>query len=453
MGNKKSNTTQYRMMSLRDKILATALILVAYRLLAHIPLPFVNAGYIHAMIDKNSALSFFNALTGGSFESMSLMALGVGPYITASIVLQLMSVVIPRLGDLQREGASGHQFMERLTLVLAGVLGFLQAIVMTWGYGKQGFLTDYNVVTVLVPAVLMTLGVFVLSFAGQMITEKFFGNGTSLILLTGIVASYLNDANVLVKALTRNRETTIGVVLCVVALVAVLLLFGFAYYLNECEKKIPVMYSQRLSNDYGGSTQTSVIPLKLLSGSVVPIIFASTLLAVPGFVQGFTGTDIKWLWVFDVSKWFQKDLLWPSVGVVLYCLLIIWFGYYYNHLNLNEVELARTLKKHGGYIHGVRPGKDTSNYLKNQLKYITFLGSLGLCVIALIPILVTNILHISRLAFLGTSIIITVSVISETVKRFHTEYDSYGWHTKRSVTSKQRSVFGTRTFIQKGGQK
>lgn len=441
----------YRMVSLREKVIMTILILIGYRLLAHIPLPFVNGEYMKALIDTNSALSFFNALTGGSFESMSWMALGIGPYITASIVLQLMSVVIPRLADLQKEGATGRKVIERWTLILAGVLGFLQAIVMTWGYGKQGFLVDYTWYTVLVPAVLMTLGVFVLSYAGQIITEKFFGNGTSLILLTGIVASYFSDANTLFKVLTDGRSIEMSVLFCTIALVLVFALFGFSYYLNYCEKRIPVTYSQKLSTKYGTQTQTSVIPLKLLSGSVVPIIFASTILAIPGFIQSFTGSDIKWLAVFDSSKWFMSDMPWASVGVILYCLMIIWFSYYYNHLNLNEVELAQNLKKHGGYIYGVRPGKETSDYLKSQLRYIAFLGSLGLCVIALIPVLIMNFLHIPRLAFLGTSIIITVSVLVETYKRFTTEYDSFGWTRKRSMTTK-RSVFGTGK-MQKGGVK
>lgn len=441
----------YRMISLREKVFFTILILVVYRLLAHIPLPFVNAEYMKAMIDKNTALSFFNALTGGSFEAMSWMALGVGPYITASIVLQLMSVVIPRLADLQKEGATGRQFIERLTLVLGGALGFLQAVVMTWGYGKQGLLVDYTWYTVLIPAVLMTLGVFVLSFAGQLITEKFFGNGISLILLTGIVATYFADANSLYTVLAKGRSMEMGVLLCSIACVVVFLLFGFSFYLNFCEKKIPVTYSQKLSTSYGTQKQTSVIPLKLLSGSVVPIIFASTILAIPGFIQSFTGKQIAWFAIFDSGQWFQADKPWASIGVVLYCLMIVWFSYYYNHLNLNEVELAQNLKKQGGYICGVRPGKETCDYLKSQLRAMAFLGSLGLCVIALIPVLIMNFLHIPRLAFLGTSIIITVSVLVETQSRFATEYDSFGWNHKRSVSMK-RSVFGT-TTKKKGGTK
>lgn len=445
-------TKQRKMLSLRDKVLFTVVILIGYRLLCHIPLPFVNTDYISALMDKNSSLTFFNAITGGGFETMSFMALGISPYITASIVLQLLGVVIPRLAEMQREGSTGRQMIERITMVLAGVLGFLQAVSMTWGYGKQGLLDEYTWYTVLIPAVLMTVGVFVLSFAGQYITKHYFGNGTSLILLTGILASYFGDAATLVQTLTKDNPLWQGVIYCMIALFGVLLLFGFSFYLNYCEKKIPVTYSQRTAVTEGVFAQTSIIPLKLLSGSVVPIIFASTLFSFPMLIQSFTGTDVKWLWIFDMTKWFHAEYLWTSCGIVIYCILIVWFSYYYNHLNLNEVELANQLKKHGGYIHGIRPGKPTSDYLKCQLKYMTFLGGLGLCVIAIVPTFVISVLGIPQLAFLGTSIIITVSVIVETQKRFVTEYQSYGFHHKRSVAQpvSDRSIFGSKIVVKNG---
>lgn len=431
-----------RMLSMRERVLCTVLILILYRLLAHIPLPFVNADYVSALLDNNGSLTFFNTLTGGGFENMSFVALGITPYISASIIIQLMGVVIPRLADMQKEGATGRQTIERISIVLAAVLGFLQAICMTWNYGKQGLLSSYTWYTVLIPAILMTVGVFVLSFAGQMIQKHFFGNGISLILLTGILCSYFSDANSLLDALMVSNKW-LTVLYCVIAVVAVLALFWFAFYLNACEKRIPVTYSQRISAGGSSQTQSSVIPLKLLSGSVVPIIFASSIITMPSLIQSFTGTDYKWLWIFNSSYWFNKTAPWASVGILLYCLMIIWFSYYYNSLNLNEVELASNLKKHGGYVHGIRPGKPTSDYLKRQMKYMTFIGACGLCIIAMVPNVVTALLNLSRLSFLGTSIIITVSVIVETKRTFLTEYNSYGFHTKslRNIP-KSRSLFG-----------
>lgn len=436
---------QTRMWTLRERLIFTVLILVGYRLLSHVPLPFVNPEYISSMLDGNGTLTFFNTLTGGGFEIMSLMALGITPYITASIILQLMGVVIPRLADMQREGATGRQTIERISIVLAAVLGFTQAVFMTWGYGKQGLLTTYTWYTVLIPAVLMTVGVFILSYAGQVITKHFFGNGTSLILLTGILASYLSDTNLLVDALIGQKHLWMDILFCVLAVIAVVALFWFTFYLNFCEKRIPVTYSQKVSTSGGMSrANTSVIPLKLIAGSVVPIIFASSIITIPSIVQSFTGTDVKWLWIFNSSHWFSADAPWATAGVLLYCVMIVGFSYYYNHLNLNEVELANTLQKRGGYIYGIRPGRPTAAYLKQQLKYMTFLGGLGLCVIALVPNVLTSLLGVSRLSFLGTSIIITVSVIVDTRKRFMAEYDSYGMHTKmsRTLLAGGRSLFG-----------
>lgn len=438
---------QKRLLTLREKVLCTLFILLLFRLLAHVPLPFVNPEYISSLLDTNGSLTFFNALTGGGFESMSLMALGITPYISASIIIQLLGVVIPRLADMQKEGATGRKMIERISICLAVVLALVQSLCMTWGYGKSGLLTSYKWYTVLVPALLMTVGVFLLAFAGQMITKHFFGNGTSLILLAGILSSYFGDANMLYEVITSGKKLPVAVVLCVVALIAIVLLFWFTFYLNQCEKRISVTYSQKMAVNGGSHVQTSVIPLKLIPGSVVPIIFASSIITLPALVQSFTGTDVKWLWLFNSAKWFQKTAWWASFGALLYCLMIIGFSYYYNSLNLNEIEMANNLKKHGGFVHGIRPGKPTSDYIKKQMRYMTFIGALGLCVIAIVPNVITNVLGISRLSFLGTSIIITVSVICETKKKFLTDYQTRNLYMSRMSGSsktqvRSRSVFG-----------
>lgn len=444
---------QKRVLTLREKVLGTLLILVLFRLLAHVPLSFVNPQYISTLLDTNGSLTFFNALTGGGFESMSLMALGITPYISASIIIQLLGVVIPRLADMQKEGATGRKTIEKISICMAVVLALIQSLCMTWGYGKRGLLTTYKWYTVLVPALLMTVGVFLLAFAGQMITKYFFGNGTSLILLTGILCSYFGDANTLYEVLTTGKKVPIAVLCCVSALIAILLLFWFTFYLNSCEKQILVTYSQKMSVNGGSHVQSSTIPLKLIPGSVVPIIFASTIITIPSLVQMFTKTDVKWLWIFNSAKWFQKTAPWASVGALIYCLMIIGFSYYYNSLNLNEIEIASNLKKHGGFVHGIRPGKPTSDYIKKQMRYMTFIGALGLCVIALVPNVLTSLLGITRLSFLGTSIIITVSVICETKKKFLVDFMTRNYYHKKSdgntYKPKSRSVFGS-GFQRKG---
>lgn len=438
----KQTHCQNKMLTLREKIIYTVLILIGFRFLAHIPLPFVNSSYISSMISGNGSLTFFNALTGGGFEDMSLMALGITPYISASIVVQLMGIVIPKLGEMQKDGATGQKQIKKINLILSAVLAFVQAICMTWRFGDSGLLTKYTWYTVLIPAVLMTIGVFVLAFAGQQIEKHFFGNGISLILLVGILASYFGDANSLYDAIKVTNSVSKTVLHVAIAVVAVIALLWFAYYLNYCEKDIKVTYTQKVAANGESGSHQAVIPLKLLSGSVVPIIFASSIITLPALIEGFTGSDIKWLWIFNSTKWFKADCPWASIGVVLYCIMIIGFSYYYNHLNLNEIELAQNLQRYGGFINGVRPGKSTAVYLKRQMKYMTFLGGLGLCVIAIVPTILTSMLNISRLSFLGTSIIITVSVIVESKAKFFAEYDAYGMYGELSVGSAaSRSLF------------
>ena len=268
----------------------------------------------------------------------------------------------------------------------------------------------------------MTIGVFLLSWSGQIISERFFGNGISLILATGILASYLSDVGLVYEVVAYGKSIPVIIVECIVVVLVVTALFAFTYWLTVCEKRIAVTYSRRVAGNGGMmSGQRSVIPLKMVAGSVVPIIFASSIITLPSLIQTLTKTGYKIFWIFNSSYWFDKTRPWASIGVIIYCLLIIGFSYYYNQLNLNEVEIANNLRKHGGYINGIRPGKPTELYLKSQLKYLTLLGALGLCVIALVPNIVTSLWNISKLSFLGTSIIITVSVINETKEAFLSE--------------------------------
>lgn len=401
----------------KKRIIYTILLLILFRLCCYIPLPFVDNDYIKSLLNTNGTLTLMNLLTGGSFEKMSIMALGITPYITASIVLQLFGVVFPRLADMQKEGSSGQAKMERITLLTGAGMALVESVSMMIGYGRQGLLTTYTWYSVLIPSMMITIGCFALSSMGQFMTKHLFGNGTSLILLVGILSSYFSDAQSLYEVLTYNQKLAFKIFYCGIAVVAIILLFMFTLFLNGSEKRIKVTYSGKVS-----STQTmkkdTVIPLKLIAGSVVPIIFASTLISMPAMIQTFTGTDIKWLWIFNTGYWFSKAVPWASIGIVIYCVMIVFFSYYYNMLNMNEIEIADRLKRSGGTIYGIRPGKPTSDYLRSQMKYLTFLGGIGLCIIALIPQVITNMLHIPRLAFLGTSIIITVSVISETTKAY-----------------------------------
>lgn len=429
-----------RVLGLHEKMICTLLVLLFYRFLSHIPLPFVDSSYIKTMIDGNGSLSLFDAMTGGNLSNMTVVALGITPYITASIVLQLLGVVFPAIAKLQQDGSSGQKKMKRITMVMAVVFGGFQSVFMLMGYGQSGVLSSYQWYTVAVPAVIMVLGVFVLSFLGQFITDHLFGNGISLLLVTGILCSYFGDAGILFQTLLSGHKLAPQIMIAGAAVLVIVLLFAFTIWLNYCEKRIVVTYSGRMASG-AVSRQQHIIPLKLIGGSVVPVIFASSVLTIPSVIQSFTGTDIPALRIFNTSYWLSPSNWWASIGMVFYFAMIIWFGYYYQALNLNEIEISEKLKQNGGMIAGVRPGKDTAMYLRQQMRSLTFLGGLGLCVIAFVPILSSSLLHISNLSFLGTSIIIVVSVINETYKLWQANRQgqrSFAFYKK----TKPRRVFG-----------
>lgn len=405
--------------SLGYKITWTVFLLFLYRVLSHIPLPFVDSSYVKNMLNVNGSLGVFNTLTGGNLANMSVVALGITPYITASIVLQLMGVLIPSLAEMQKDGSTGKKRMNQITIVLSVILGLLQSVFMMMGYGKNGLLSTYAWYTVAICAGLMTVGVFVLAWFGQLIQERFFGNGVSLILTAGILCSFLEDSETFVKALKVTDDVPMTVLYTSFGVLGVVFLFGFSAWLNYCEKRIQVVYSSKVAvNQTEEAVKTSIIPLKLIGGSVVPVIFASTILGLPALIQSFTGTDVKWLWMFNTSHWLSADAPWASIGILFYFALIIWFGYYYQMLNMNEAEIALNLRKHGGVIAGVRPGTDTEKYLHDEMRYLTMLGGIGMCFIAFVPIAANVFFQISSLSFLGTSIIIVVSSLGEIYGQF-----------------------------------
>lgn len=406
-------------LSLSQKVIGTLGILLLYRLLSQIPLPFVDNTYIKAMVSGNSSLGMLNLLTGGNLGNMSVMALGITPYITASIVMQLMGVLLPVLQKMQKEGPDGQRRYKRLILILAIVLALVESFGILVGYRRQGILTSKAWYAVVLPALIMLCGSTFLALMGQFIEKNLFGNGTSLILTAGILSSYVGDALSLGTVLTAGKSIPVGIMLVSIAIVCVGLLFLFTTFISISEKNIKVIYSTKVSGTDG--PQTSSIPLKLIGGGVVPIIFASTIITIPSLVQSFTGTDIKWLRIFNMGYWLKADHPFASIGLIFYLAMIIGFSYYYQALNLNEQELAEKLKKKGGVIPGIRPGQPTSQYLKNRMRWLTALGGICLCVIAVVPMVVSGILGITNLSFLGTSIIITVSVLDDTIRKYQSE--------------------------------
>lgn len=397
--------------TLRQKLAGSALCLLLYRLLSFVPLPFVNRELIKAAVGANGSLGLLNTLSGGNLGNMSLMALGIGPWITASIVLQLLGLAFPKLGDMQKD-EDGKKTYRLITFASAVAMALIESAGLMNGYGKLGYLTTYTWWSILVLSLSMTTGTGILSLMGWYMDERLFGSGTSLILTAGILCSYVGDAATAGMVLTADRSIPAGILLCVLAVVLLLLLFAYTVFISSCEKRIPVVYASAAAK--GNMKNMSRIPLKLLVGGVVPVIFASTIITFPALIGSVLGSSARWLELFNTNCWLRGGYTWQNIGFVLYVAMIIAFGYFCQMMYVNPYELAENLKKNGATVPGVRPGKPTAQYIITQAKWLTALGGIFLTVIAAIPMAVSGLTGLSSLSFLGTSILIVVGTIMET---------------------------------------
>lgn len=418
-----------REFTLKQKLAGTFLCLLLYRALSFIPLPFADPAYIQALVSANGSLGLLNLFSGGSLGNMSVMALGIGPWITASIILQLVGVAFPSFAALNKE-EDGKRTYKIITFALAVAFAFVESIGILIGFGRAGYLNPYAWYTVLVPALLMMTGTGFLSLMGWYMDERLFGNGTSLILTTGILCSYVDDFRALFLVLTHDRMIALGIFLCVFSTVGILLLFLYTVFVSSCEKRIPIVYSRKLSGNGSCLPDRSDIPLKLMSGGVVPVIFASTIMTFPALLGSVFGLKAPVLEIFNTNSWLKADHPWASIGFVFYIGLIIAFGYFCQIMYVNPVELSKSLQKKGATIPGVRPGKPTTDYITGQARWLTALGGICLCVIAAVPMAVSGIFGISGLSFLGTSILITVSTLSDAWKTWNTQKLSQTYRAK-----------------------
>lgn len=409
--------TIWKEKELRKKCLFVILILIGCRILSGVPTPGVNPNYFKLILMQNSSLGFLNALTGNGLSSLSILALSVTPYITASIIIQLLGVIFPKIKELQKSPATGDKRKMKLITIASGAgLALFESLTMAIGFGKKGLLLNYKWYVILGVSLIWTLGALFLSCVGEFITQKLIGNGVSLILLTNILASYPSDARNIWDVLLKGQKTPI---LCIRLFLVLLLVFGlfvFTYVLQETEKTIPVNYTSKSMVGMPNKLSNE-IPIKLCPGSVVPIIFASSLLSFPLLIADVFGTGESFiLKVMNSGYWFRVDEPVYTIGAAVYILLIFGFSYFYADITINPEDIARNIQKAGGNISGIRAGKPTAEYLRSEMKHMIGIGSAALSVIALIPLIISGLTGLSRLSFLGTSIIITVGVILETQK-------------------------------------
>lgn len=413
---------------IRGKLLFTFFMLVVVRAGCQIPVPGVNNSVIADFLANNSgdAFNFFDAMTGGSFMEMSIFALNITPYITSSIIMQLLTIAIPKLEELQKDGEDGRKVILKITRYLTVALALIQSLAMSIGFGGQGLYDDYTWHAVLITVVTMTAGSAILMWIGEQITQYGVGNGISIVLLINIVSSLPDDFMTLYERFVASQTVFIKVIAVVVILALLIVMVAFTVLLQEAVRKIPVQYAKKMQGRKMVGGQSSHIPLKVNTAGVIPVIFASSLMTFPVVIAGFFNVDYssiggKILLCLSSSNWCNPSAPQYSIGYLVYAVLIVLFAYFYTSITFNPIEIANNMKKQGGFVTGIRPGKPTSDYLARILNYIVFIGAIGLLIVCTIPIVLSGIFNVSHLSFMGTSLIIIVGVVLETLKQIESQ--------------------------------
>lgn len=399
---------------LRKKMLYTLLMIVIFRLGSHIPVPDLNPAELANLVEGSSLFGLMDAFSGGAFSQATVFAMGITPYINASIILQLLTVAIPALERLSKEGEEGRKVIAKWTRIITVVLGFIQATGLY--FGIKGAVVSQTVTSYIVIVATFTAGTAFLMWLGEQITEKGVGNGISIIIFAGIIASIPRMARTLYTAVVDYHEPWWTVAL---VLAFNLVMIAFVVFITDAERRIPVQYAKRMVGRkmYGG--QSTHIPMKVAMAGVIPIIFAMSILSFPSTIMQFTGgmpTTGFWgkFWSFFIpSSW---------VYIVLYLLLIIFFTYFYTAIQFNPIEVANNMKKNGGFVPGIRPGAPTSAYLSKILSRITLSGAFFLGIVAIIPLIIAKYnTTFSSVSITGTSLLIMVGVALETVKQIESQ--------------------------------
>lgn len=395
----------WKMADLRRKLIFTFLMLIVFRIGIFIPVPGIDREVIRELIAQGQLLGFFNIMSGGAFENFSIFAMSITPYINASIILNLLTVIVPYFERLAKEGPEGRRKMAEYTRYGAVILGAIQAIGIS--FGLRNAIINPGFLTTLLIVITLTAGTAFLMWLGELITEKGIGNGISLIIFSGIVSRIPSGIRTVIEYL-RTGTTNIFIVL--IFLVISLLVIAAVIAMEQGVRKIPVQYAKRVVGRkvYGG--QSTHIPLKVNQAGVMPIIFAVSILTFPSTVASWVPNSRAANWIVDNMN-FQS--LWYNV---IYALLILFFTYFYTAISFNPNDIADNLKKYGGFIPGLRPGRPTADYIQRISGRITLAGAVFLAIIAILPTLLMTVTKLP-LYFGGTSLLILVGVALDTMKQ------------------------------------
>ncbi|CAM3934502.1 preprotein translocase subunit SecY [Mesobacillus zeae] len=411
-----------RVGEIRNKILFTLLMLIIFRLGAFIPVPGVDADIL-AQQDDLSVFGVLNTFGGGALKNFSIFAMGIMPYITASIIIQLLQMdVVPKFTEWSKQGEVGRRKLAQITRYFTIVLGFIQALGMSYGFNNMAggrLVTDTGMASYLLIATVLTAGTAFLMWLGEQITAKGVGNGISIIIFAGIVAGMPSMVNQIYAQQFENagEQMFIRILTVVLIVVAIIAIIVGVIFVQQANRKIPIQYAKRMSagnNPVGG--QNTHLPLKVNAAGVIPVIFAISFVVTPPTIAQFFGTN-------DVTLWIQKTFDYTQpIGMIVYVALIIAFTYFYAFIQVNPEQVAENLKKQGGYVPGIRPGKNTQEYLTKVLYRLTFVGALFLAAISILPVFFIKIAGLPQSVQIGgTSLLIVIGVALETMKQLEAQ--------------------------------
>ena len=418
----------FKVKEMRRKLLYLIWMIFVIRIGSQLPVPGVDSDFFKQWFESNTgdAFNFFDAFTGGSFTQMSIFALNITPYITSSIIIQLLTIAIPALEEMQRDGEEGRKKLTAITRYVTVGLALFESVAMAIGFGRQGMIPNMSFLKGIVVVASLTAGSAMLMWLGERITEKGIGNGISIVLTINIVSRIPSDMSLLYENFVKGKTIAKGMLAACIIAVIILFVVVLVLILNGAERRIPVQYSRKMVGRKMMGGQSTNIPLKVNTAGVIPVIFASSIMSFPSIIAQFagkgngTGIGSVILRGLSSNNWCNPSQIQYSWGLIVYVVLCVFFAYFYTSITFNPLEVADNIKKQGGFIPGIRPGKPTSDYLTKILNYIIFIGAVGLVIVAVIPFFFNGVFG-ADVSFGGTSIIIIVGVILETVKQVESQ--------------------------------
>ena len=428
----------YRSPDLRKRVLAVLGLLIIFRLLAHVPVPVPDnaalANFLRTIFNSNAVLGFADIFSGGALANFSIIMMGVGPYINASIIIQLLTQVIPKLHSLSKEGEMGRRKINQYTRLLTLPLALLQSFGMvlliqqtSQRVANTDLIGSPNLFQWLLMISTITAGTILLMWIGEIITEKGIGNGISLLIFCGIVSSLPSSAGQIATLASGDASKIVALIGFLLATLAII---AFIVILNEGTRNIPVSYAKRTRGNRVYAGVDTHLPIRVITAGVIPIIFALAFLSVPGLVgQVLAGAKTQWVATAAqyLNTWFSPN---GWIYAVSYFLLVVGFTYFYTSIVFNHKDISENLQKQGGFIPGIRPGNQTASYLKRVVSRLTLAGALGLGIIAVLPFIAQGFTNSQVLTLGGTGLLIVVSVAIETLKQLEaqaitTSYEQY----------------------------